>query len=217
MRIGELVDLPVDALHPIEGERWAVRVLIGKLHSERWPPADVETCDVVARILALRPPPADRDSFLLPRWVGREQLLVHPRQAPRAAAQSAGCSRSFVPHQLRHTCGTAWIRSGMSLPAVMKLMGHTTPAMTMFYVQVTQADLQREYLLAVQRSPHTLRLPADGPVGSVLDALRRSVRLLDAARSRSRSRRLDSFRRRLVGSSTRPKSFWPEKWLKLAG
>ena len=40
------------------------------------------------------------------------------------------------------------IRSSVTLPAVMKLLGHADPKMTMRYVDVTSNDLQREYHLA---------------------------------------------------------------------
>jgi len=40
LRIGELADLPADCLDHIGGEHWAIRVPVGKLHSERWVPTD---------------------------------------------------------------------------------------------------------------------------------------------------------------------------------
>jgi hypothetical protein len=40
------------------------------------------------------------------------------------------------------------LRSGISLPALKQILGHRDIQMTMRYVQITQADLQREYLLA---------------------------------------------------------------------
>jgi integrase len=200
LRIGELVDLPLDCLHHVEGDHWALRVPIGKLHSERWVPVDLSTRDILARLTTLRctPPVPPDHPFLLARRVGRQQLIVHLRHALTAAAQAAGCSRRFVPHQLRHTCGTDWLRHGISLLGVMKLLGHTTPAMTMFYLQVTQADLQRELFLAAQNSPHALPLPAIPSPHSITDALRCALHLLDAYRTQSHSKKLDAFRRRLL-------------------
>jgi site-specific recombinase XerD len=201
LRIGELVDLSVDCLQHVEGDHWALRVPLGKLHTERWVPLDSDARDFLARLTALRDrvPTPPGDPFLLPRSVGRDWLTRHLRKALAAAAQAAGCSRRFVPHQLRHTCATEWLRRGVSLPGVMKLLGHTTPAMTMFYVQVTQTDLQRELLRATQTSPHTLPLPAAiSSVHSFLDALRWSLHLLDAQRTASPSKKLDPFRRRLL-------------------
>jgi hypothetical protein len=45
------------------------------------------------------------------------------------------------------------IRAGVSLPAVMKMLGHQKPDMTMLYLQVSLLDLQREFRLAQRPSP----------------------------------------------------------------
>jgi integrase len=37
------------------------------------------------------------------------------------------------------------LRSGVSVPALMKLLGHKSPDMTMLYLEVTLTDLQREF------------------------------------------------------------------------
>ncbi len=80
----------------------------------------------------------------------------------------------------------------------MKLLGHPPPAMTLFYLQATQADLQQEFFRAAQTSPHTLPLPAISSSHSLPDALRRALHFLDAFRTKSPSENLDAFRRRLL-------------------
>ncbi len=45
-----------------------------------------------------------------------------------------------TPHQLRHTFGTALINGGIGLPALMALMGHATPEMTLRYAKLASAD-----------------------------------------------------------------------------
>ena len=40
------------------------------------------------------------------------------------------------------------VRLGVSLPALMQLLGHKDIRMTLRYVQVTQQDLQRQFQLA---------------------------------------------------------------------
>ena len=50
------------------------------------------------------------------------------------------------------------LRLGVSLPALMQLLGHKDIHMTLRYLQVTQPDLQREFHLARQNATH--RLPA---------------------------------------------------------
>ena len=48
-------------------------------------------------------------------------------------------------HRLRHTFATEMARAGMPVPALMKLLGHQTPKMTMRYVEVAHVDLRHAY------------------------------------------------------------------------
>jgi hypothetical protein len=72
------------------------------------------------------------------------------------------------------------IRLGVSLPALMQLLGHKDIRMTMRYVQVTQRDLQREFHLARQHAmqPHHIpELPVSPPLSasSDLSGIRRAL------------------------------------------
>ncbi len=51
------------------------------------------------------------------------------------------------------------LRLGVSLPALMQLLGHKDIRMTLCYLQVTQQDLQREFHQARQNAAHLHRLP----------------------------------------------------------
>jgi hypothetical protein len=51
------------------------------------------------------------------------------------------------------------LRAGVSLPALMKLLGHTDPGMTLCYREVAAADLQREYQLARSKPRHLVPQP----------------------------------------------------------
>ena len=59
----------------------------------------------------------------------------------------------------RHTYATEMLRAGVSFPVLMKLLGHTSPEMTMRYVDVALTDLQREYQLARSRPRHLVPQP----------------------------------------------------------
>jgi hypothetical protein len=48
------------------------------------------------------------------------------------------------------------LRAGVTLPAVMKLLGHLNPEMTMRYLEVSTLDLQREFHLAQSQTRHLL-------------------------------------------------------------
>ena len=61
---------------------------------------------------------------------------------------------------MRHTYATTMLRAGVSLPALMKLLGHRTANMTLRYVEIAQKDLQREFHQAQSHPRHLIPLPA---------------------------------------------------------
>jgi integrase len=194
MRIGETVDLAADCLRHIGGDDWALHVPVGKLHNERWTPVDSEVRTIVARLRFLATlPPAAGAAFLLPRPKGRGVLCNELRAALSQVAAQAGISAHIVPHQLRHTYATTMLRAGVSLPALMKLLGHRTANMTLRYVEISQKDLQREFHLAQKSPRHLIPLPAPlntpdpdlADAHAVLERISTSIRLLDLFRQQN--------------------------------
>ena len=55
------------------------------------------------------------------------------------------------PQRFRHTFASDMIRAGMSLPALMQLMGHADTQTTLLYVLVTPQDVYLEYARAVEQ------------------------------------------------------------------
>ena len=164
IRIGECLDLSLQCLRQLEPDRWALHVPLGKLHTERLVPADPELRQIVERILALRasaPPSylAKSQPLLLPRR-RRQTLDKTLRSVLAQTAKRAGCFSHVTPHRLRHSFATEMLRLGVSLPALMQLLGHKDIRMTLRYVEVTQQDLQREFHQARQNAGHSHRLPA---------------------------------------------------------
>lgn len=157
MRISECIHLSLDCLRQIGSDQWALHVPVGKMYTERLVPADANVRCLVERILALRAPCsrahlARSQGFLLPRWGRRNPLYCAMCNVLTDAANRAGCSMHVSPHQLRHTYASEMIRLGVSLPALMQLLGHKHIGMTMRYVHVTQQDLQREFHTARQNA-----------------------------------------------------------------
>lgn len=191
MRIGETVDLAADCLRHLGGDDWALHVPVGKLHNDRWTPVNGEVRELIARLrfLATLSPAAD-NRFLLPYRTSRATLCQDLRRALTQAASRAGIAVHIVPHQLRHTYATTMLRAGVSLPALMKLLGHRTANMTLRYVEVTQKDLQREFHRAQQNPRHLIPTPAplatidpdlaDAP--AVVERLSGAIRVLDLFR-----------------------------------
>ncbi len=46
-------------------------------------------------------------------------------------------------HRFRHTCGTNWLRAGMRLELVQKLLGHATLEQTLAYAELVKGDVQK--------------------------------------------------------------------------
>lgn len=211
MRIGETADLSADCLRHLGGGDWALHIPVGKLHNERWTPVDGEVCAIVARLrfLTSLPPAAAPSAFLLPRPKGPAVLCNDLRAVLSQIAASAGIAAHIVPHQLRHTYATTMLRAGVSLPALMKLLGHRTANMTLRYLEITQQDLQREFHLAQKNPRYLFPLPASSnppdpdlaDASAVLDRISTAVRLLDLFRQQNSGERdwsLKLLLRRLV-------------------
>jgi hypothetical protein len=59
----------------------------------------------------------------------------------------------------RHTYATFMLRAGVSFPGIMKLLGHSSPDMTMRYLGIALPDLQREYQQARSQPRHLVPQP----------------------------------------------------------
>ena len=60
------------------------------------------------------------------------------------------------PHRFRHTFASDMVRAGISLPALMQLMGHADIQTTLRYVQITPQDVYRQYTRAVAQQVRPL-------------------------------------------------------------
>lgn len=63
------------------------------------------------------------------------------------------------PHRFRHTFAADMVRVGVTLPVLMRIMGHTKIQMTMRYVNLSAEDVRKEFEQAIQRR---MELPKDG-------------------------------------------------------
>ena len=161
IRIGECRSLTTDCLYPVGPDQWTLKIPLGKLHTERWLPLDNDTHALITRLLALRPasPSAPNANLLLITRKGRPLRYDRMRKALAHAASQAGCRAHVTPHKLRHSFATEMIRAGVSLPALMCLLGHKSIRMTLSYVQVTPNDLHQQYRQARQNIASKYLLP----------------------------------------------------------
>lgn len=86
---------------------------------------------------------------------GSDMVLVNLYHCPLGAAMSyrsakgffdrlaAGCGFAVRPHMLRHTAATNWVRAGVDLDVVQKLLGHASLASTTVYLHARDGDRRR--------------------------------------------------------------------------
>jgi integrase len=134
LRIGELLDLELDCVHQVREHGSWLKIPLGKLDTERMVPIDSEILDLVDQIIDLRShgrpmphPRYRRPAQFLFTHHGRRLSQNAVRAELDRAARVAGLDH-ITPHQLRHTYATALVNAGVSLQALMALLGHMSVA-----------------------------------------------------------------------------------------
>ena len=86
---------------------------------------------------------------------GNDMVLVNLYHQPLGAAMSyravkdffdrlaRACGFAVRPHMLRHTAATNWVRAGVPLDVVQKLLGHASLASTTVYLHARDEDRRR--------------------------------------------------------------------------
>jgi hypothetical protein len=177
LRRGELLDLELDCVVDYGAAGSWLRVPLGKLNNERTVPLDEATLAALDAWFAHR---RRQRSLLHPRH-GRPADFVFVeggrRLGPgrlqiglRHAAEEAGLVgpdgqiMHVVAHQLRHTYATSLVNAGMSLQALMALLGHTSPEMTIRYARLSSPTIRVAYEQAIGKlRPRIPVAPAGRP------------------------------------------------------
>jgi integrase len=131
----------------------------GKGNKFRFLPLAPETVQLLEHYLHLeRPHPCSAALFvsLKGRLRGARMTPAGLRSLFRHHRQTTSIKLAN-PHRFRTTFASDMIRAGMSLPALMKLMGHSDIQTTLLYVQVTPQDVYLQYARAVAQ--HSRPLP----------------------------------------------------------
>jgi site-specific recombinase XerD len=124
----------------------------GKGNKERVLPLPKDTIQALENYLHLERPLTNSPYlFVSLKGPGRGQPLTPAglRSLFRHHRKQSGVAEAN-PHRFRHTFGADMVRAGISLPALMLLMGHSHIHTTMLYVQLSPQDVWREYARAVQ-------------------------------------------------------------------
>jgi integrase len=157
LRSGEVLGLNRDDLLLSEAQ---IRVR-GKGNKIRFLPVAPETVQLLDHYLRL-----ERCAF------STNALFVSLKGSARGARMTAAGLRSLFryhrqttgvtlgnPHRFRHTFASDMIRAGVSLPALMQLMGHAHIQTTLIYVQVTPLEVYQQYARAIAQHIRPLPVP----------------------------------------------------------
>jgi site-specific recombinase XerD len=123
-----------------------ITVRLGKGRKDRVAFASPTTAEAIRRHLAMRPG-AGHSNPLFADAQGRPLTLRHLVQILHRLSVRAGlpANRRLHPHTLRYFAATSWLRNGVGLDHVRRLLGHTSVAMTLRYSSLVAADLQRAH------------------------------------------------------------------------
>lgn len=66
------------------------------------------------------------------------------RKLVAGIGKRAGLSKPLHPHVLRHTAATVYLRKGVNLESVRRILGHESLATTQLYLQLTDDDVAED-------------------------------------------------------------------------
>jgi integrase/recombinase XerD len=127
-----------------------IRVL-GKGNKVRLLPLAPETIELLDHYLRLeRPTQCGSALFVSLKGPARGSRMTPEglRALFRYHRQTTGVTKAN-PHRFRHTFATDMVRAGISLPALMQLMGHAQIQTTLVYIRITPQDVYQQYARAV--------------------------------------------------------------------
>jgi integrase len=130
----------------------------GKGNKLRFLPLAPETVQLLDHYRRLERPPVGTAALFVSLKGparGTRMTLAGLRSLFRYHRQRTGIKLAN-PHRFRHTFASDLIRGGISLPALMQLMGHSDIQTTLRYVQITPQDVYQQYTRAVAQQVRPL-------------------------------------------------------------
>jgi len=143
LRSREVIQLSVTDLLMAEGQ---LRVW-GKGDKERIVPLPREVLSLLRQYLTIeRPETVSPRLFVCLKGTKRGASITPAgfRAIFRYHRKRSAIARAN-PHRFRHTFGADMVRGGISLPALMHLMGHSSIQTTMLYVELAPRDVWDEF------------------------------------------------------------------------
>ena len=157
-RRSEIARLEHDCLDAYIDGTARLRIPIGKNATERMVPLHQEAADAIRVLQAMDAPGRgfadDRTGRETRRLFARRGVCLSPYYLFQASLQSAcewaalvddAGKATITAHRFRHTLGTELIEGGARVHTVMKMLGHTSTAMTLVYAHLSDASVREDY------------------------------------------------------------------------
>lgn len=175
LRIGELRTLHHRCVRVDPRGNNFLKVPLGKLDNERLVPLDAPTLRLLRRLQRLG---KGHRQFLFERN-GKPIRFDRFNLALKAACNGLSTPEPITSHRLRHTYATTLLAGGMSLAALMRLLGHRDYRMTLRYAAITDETVLIEFNNALLASAQRY---APGAASAPLAAIDPLAQLLDLVR-----------------------------------
>jgi site-specific recombinase XerD len=143
LRSREAIELRLSDYHPDE----ALARVRGKGDKERTVPLPGEVLHFVGAYLELERPANAADTLFVSlkgKQRGEPMTPAGLRSLFRHHRRSSGIAKAN-PHRFRHTFGSELAAAGISLAALMRLMGHADIHTTMRYVEISPGEVWQEF------------------------------------------------------------------------
>ena len=179
LRIGELRNLEYHCLRA-DRRHALLKVPLGKLNNERLVPLDASSVELIRRLQSTGP---RSRSWLVPGVDGAPVSYDRIRRLLEIHGHGLADPVRITSHRLRHTYATEMIGAGMSLPGLMRLLGHRDYHMTLRYAAITPETVSKEYDEALAQLATKYQLATRSPTvesapepGRILEDLARLLR-----------------------------------------
>ena len=175
LRIGELRALPHRCVRVDPRGNPFLKVPLGKLDNERLVPLDPPTLRLLRRLQRL----GNGHRQLLFERNGKPIRFEFFSAALKTACRGLSTPEPITSHRLRHTYATTLLAGGMSLVALMRLLGHRDYRMTLRYAAITDETVVTEFNNALAENtrryapnPNSTPLADIDPLAQLLDLVR---------------------------------------------
>jgi len=157
LRQDEIFRLSLEAMHPDNAYIVVEGAAKGGASREREVPMTEDLRRALAEWLAFRAliAPAHASPWLVLTATASPRSTVpshpfNPMSRTKMMRLMGTVGSGWELHRLRHTCGTAWLRAGMPLEKVQRVLGHATLQQTLAYAQIVADDVHKA---AVRNEP----------------------------------------------------------------